>query len=244
MEIIVNISYKESQIINYTMTALLILSLLVVAKESSNIVSVFHLLDASTQKCVVIDAGHGGIDPGKIGINGALEKDINLSIALKVKKYLEQQDIAVVLTRKDDMGLYQESTSNKKMEDLNNRIQIIDSANASLAVSIHQNSYTSESAEGIQVFYYEDSTNGKYVAQLMQEQLILGMKPNKERSAKADSSYYLLKHSSIPMVIVECGFLSNPTEAYLLISETYQEKMAWNISLGILKYLNGESQIS
>ncbi len=239
-----NISYKESQILNYTMTILLILSLLVVAKESSNIVSVFHLLDASTQKCVVIDAGHGGIDPGKIGINGALEKDINLSIALKVKKYLEQQDITVILTRKDDAGLYQESASNKKMEDLNNRIHIIDSSNARLAVSIHQNSYTSESVEGIQVFYYEGSTNGKYVAQLMQEQLILGMKPNKERSAKADSSYYLLKQSSIPMIIVECGFLSNPTEANLLLSETYQEKMAWNISLGILRYLNGETQIS
>lgn len=239
-----NISYKESQILNYTMTILLILSLLVVAKESSSIVSVFHLLDASTQKCVVIDAGHGGIDPGKIGINGALEKDINLSIALKVKKYLEQQDITVVLTRKDDTGLYQESSSNKKMEDLNNRIQIIDSANASLAVSIHQNSYTSESVEGIQVFYYEGSTNGKYVAELMQEQLILGMNPNKERSAKADGSYYLLKHSSIPMIIVECGFLSNPTEANLLISDSYQEKMAWNISLGILKYLNNETQIS
>lgn len=226
------------------MTCLLILSLLVVAKESSNIISVFNLLNTTHSKCVVIDAGHGGNDPGKIGTNGALEKDINLSIALKVKKYLEQQDITVIMTREDDMGLYNESSSNKKMEDLNNRISIIDSANAELAVSIHQNSYTSESVEGIQVFYYDGSTSGKYVAELMQEQLILGMKPNKERAAKADGSYYLLKHSSIPMIIVECGFLSNPTEADLLTQEAYQEKMAWNISLGILKYLNGNQEIT
>ena len=239
-----NINLKESQILNFTMTVLLILSLLVVAKESSNIISVFNLLDTSYKKCVVIDAGHGGIDPGKIGVNGALEKDINLSIALKVKKYLEQQDVTVVMTRTDDMGLYQESTSNKKMEDLNNRIHIIDSANASLAVSIHQNSYPSEAVEGIQVFYYEGSTNGKYIAELMQKQLILGIKPNKERSSKAGSSYYLLKNSSIPMIIVECGFLSNPTDAKLLTTESYQEKMAWNITLGILKYLNSESTIS
>ena len=130
------------------------------------------------------------------------------------------------------------------MEDLNNRIHIIDSANASLAVSIHQNSYPSEAVEGIQVFYYEGSTNGKYIAELMQKQLILGIKPNKERSSKADSSYYLLKNSSIPMIIVECGFLSNPTDAKLLTTESYQEKMAWNITLGILKYLNSESTIS
>lgn len=242
LENIVNI--KESQVLNYTMTCLLILSLLVVAKESSNIISVFHLLDTTPAKCVVIDAGHGGMDPGKIGTNGALEKDINLSIAKKVKKYLEQQDVTVIMTREDDAGLYQESSSNKKMEDLNNRIQIIDSSNAQLAVSIHQNSYTSESVEGIQVFYYDGSTKGKYVAELMQGQLILGMKPNKERTAKADGSYYLLKNSSIPMIIVECGFLSNPTEANLLTQEDYQEKMAWNISLGILKYLNKDNNIS
>lgn len=243
METNVNISYKESQILNYTMTCLLILSLLVVAKESSNIISVFHLLDASQTKCVVIDAGHGGIDPGKVSVNGALEKDINLSIALKVQKYLEQQDVTVIMTREKDIGLYDESSSNKKMQDLNNRIGIIDSSTAQLAVSIHQNSYTSQSVEGIQVFYYDGSANGKYIAELMQKQLTLGMKPNKERSIKADSSYYLLKHSSIPMIIVECGFLSNPAEAGLLIQESYQEKMAWNISLGILKYLNEKSNI-
>lgn len=239
-----NLNPKQSLILNYTMTALLILSLLVVAKESSEIASVFHLLDSMEKKCVVIDAGHGGLDPGKVGINGALEKDINLSIALKVKKYLEQQDIRVILTRENDNGLYTEASSNKKQEDLNNRIRMINTANASLAISIHQNSYTSASVEGIQVFYYNGSTNGEYIAKLMQEQLILGMKPNKERAAKADSSYYLLKNSSIPMIIVECGFLSHPTEANLLITDSYQEKMAWNIALGILKYFNSDDSIS
>lgn len=234
----------QSLLLNYTMTILLFLCLIVVAKESSNIVSVFHLLDSHQRKCVVIDAGHGGIDPGKVGINGVLEKDINLSIALKVKKYLEQQDVIVILTRENDNGLYQETSSNKKQEDLNNRIHLINSANAALAVSIHQNSYTSPLVEGIQVFYYQNSSQGEYIASLMQEQLILGMQPNKEREAKPDSSYYLLKHSSIPMVIVECGFLSHPEEANLLTLNAYQEKMAWNISLGILKYLNHDDVYS
>lgn len=191
---------------------------------------------------VVIDAGHGGIDPGKVGINDALEKDINLSIALKLKKYLEQQDIRVVMTRETDMGLYEESDSNKKVRDMKNRLAIMEEIKPELVISIHQNSYPEESVSGMQVFYYETSTEGKRLAEIMQQTMIVSLKPQKERTAKANDTYYLLKKTSAPIVIVECGFLSNRAEAELLVSSDYQEKMAWAIHMGVLRYLNQSEQ--
>lgn len=187
---------------------------------------------------VVIDAGHGGEDPGKVGINGALEKDINLSVAFLVKQYLEMQDVTVVMTRNDDEGLYRQESPNKKIEDLKNRIALIDAAGAELVVSIHQNSYTSEKVHGAQVFYYESSEEGERAAELLQEQLRKGVDETNKRSAKKNGSYYLLKKSSVPTVIVECGFLSNGDEADKLTDREYQEKLAWNICTGVLQYLN------
>ncbi len=190
------------------------------------------------RKIVIIDAGHGGDDPGKVGINGALEKDINLSIAFLIKKYLEQQDVTVVMTRNSDAGLYRAESPNKKIEDLKNRLAVIEASGAVLAVSIHQNSYTSEKVSGAQVFYYESSEEGGKAAELMQQQLRKGVDESNDREAKKNGSYYLLKKSSVPTIIVECGFLSNGEEAERLIQSAYQEKMAWNISIGILQYLN------
>lgn len=223
------------------MTCILMLSMLVVAKESAELVNVLKLQDKKNiSKCVVIDAGHGGNDPGKIGINQALEKDINLSIALMVKRYLELQDVTVIMTREEDKGLYNTGDSNKKVHDMKKRLEIIEEAKPFLAVSIHQNSYPEEAISGVQVFYYKDSTKGKEAALVMQEQLIQGLQPDKEREAKANSSYYLLKKTTVPLIIVECGFLSNSREAALLVDDSYQEKVAWNISMAILKYLSLE----
>ena len=111
----------------------------------------------SAPVCIVVDAGHGGDDPGKIGINDALEKDINLQIALKLQKILEQNNIKVVMTRNTDAGLYSEGATNKKAEDMQKRCKIIEDSNALFTVSIHQNSYTSPEIQGAQVFYYGQS---------------------------------------------------------------------------------------
>ncbi len=123
---------------------LLVLAMIFTARESAQFVSTLeeHIRRASDDDAVtiVIDAGHGGIDPGKVGINGALEKDINLAIALKLQKNLEQNGINTVMTRTDDGGLYEESDSNKKVRDMKNRLSIIEEAKPALAVSIHQNS--------------------------------------------------------------------------------------------------------
>lgn len=205
-------------------------------------ISVMHLSDSISnvskdKVTVVIDAGHGGRDPGKVGVNGALEKDINLSIAIKLKKLLEENDYNVIMIRDDDKGLYSDSDSNKKAADMRKRVEIINNSNALLAISIHQNSFTQESIKGAQVFYYSGSPDGKKYAEIMQQQIKEYIKDENKRQAKSNDSYYMLKKTSCPIVIVECGYLSNQTEASLLIDDAYQEKMAWAIHLGLINYV-------
>lgn len=193
---------------------------------------------ANGEKTVVIDAGHGGDDPGKVGINGALEKDINLEIALLVKQYLEANDVSVVMTREDENGLYDENASNKKVQDMKRRVEMIEETNPVLTVSIHQNSYPEEYVHGAQVFYYTGSNEGRALAETIQNRLIAGVDPENNRQIKANDSYYLLKKTQTPIVIVECGFLSNNAEAEKLCDEVYQKELAWEICIGILQYLN------
>lgn len=190
---------------------------------------------------VVIDAGHGGIDPGKVGVNQALEKDINREIAGKLKVFLEAADVEVILTREGEEGLYAESDRNKKIADMKARCQIIEESGADIVVSIHQNSYHEESVRGAQVFYYTHSEEGKKLAEAVQAGFdgLLGKQNN--RTAKGNTDYYLFLHVKQPIVIVECGFLSNREEAEKLTDEAYQERVAWEIHLGILKYLNGQN---
>ena len=189
------------------------------------------------KQVVVIDSGHGGNDPGKIGVSGQKEKDINLQIAKKLKAYLEAANVAVVMTRESDTGLYKESDSHKKSADMKKRCQIIDEAEPILAVSIHQNSYPDPAIKGAQVFYYTSSVEGKQLAKRLQERLVKGLDPQNHRQEKANDSYYLLKKTACPIVIVECGFLSNPQEEALLTDSVYQERVAWNIFMGIMQEL-------
>lgn len=199
-------------------------------------VPVGNTLGDEKEKTVVIDPGHGGIDPGKIGVNDALEKDINLAISKYVKEYLEQENITVVMTREDEGGLYSEYSPNKKKTDMYKRCEIIKEVNPAIAVSIHQNSYHEGGVSGCQVFYFEESTEGERLAKTIQKTMIEQLKPANEREAKANDSYYMLCHTVVPTVIVECGFLSNWNEAQLLITEDYQKKVARAVADGILAY--------
>lgn len=185
----------------------------------------------ASETLVVLDAGHGGFDPGKIGINGALEKDINLIISQKVKKYLEDQGIRVIMTRENGGEL-----ADSKVEDLKARVTSINENSPAIAVSIHQNSYSEESIHGAQVFYYTHSKAGEQAAKMLQEAM-LEVDPENHRQAKANDTYYLLKKTKETTVIVECGFLSNQKEADLLVTDEYQEKMAAAIAKGIQEYL-------
>ena len=188
---------------------------------------------------VVIDVGHGGIDSGKVSADGILEKDVNLAIAKKLKVLLEQEDVAVTLTRDCDMGLYEESDSNKKVADLQNRCALIEKIEPDCTVSIHQNSYTSPEVKGAQVFYYGQSPEGEALAKLVQESLVTRVDPDNHRQAKANDTYYLLKRTVSPTIIVECGFLSCPQEAALLTQDDYQNRLVWAIHMGVMEFLNG-----
>ena len=200
--------------------------------------------ESKTQgRCIVIDAGHGGDDPGKIGIHDEKEKEINLSIAQKLAVLLEENDVKVYMTRTSEAGLHDANSTNKKISDMRNRCSLIEKYQPQFTISIHQNSYPDAAISGAQCFYYGQSTEGKIIAETIQESLRQRLNTENHRQAKANESYYLLKKTSSPTVIVECGFLSNDVEAALLSSEEYQDKVAWSIYMGIMQSLNAKEGV-
>lgn len=219
------------------MGVLLIAAMLIWGREMAESVNSDSVKVQNSRYTVVIDAGHGGDDPGKVGINGVLEKEVNLKIALLVKDFLEAQDVEVIMTRQTDDGLYDAGASNKKVQDMKRRIALMEEAKPDVAVSIHQNSYPEEYVHGAQVFFYTGSKAGQALAQTVQEQFLEKVDPENTRQIKANDSYYLLKKTEIPIVIVECGFMSNAAEAAKLCEAAYQERVAWAIHMGILQYL-------
>ncbi len=192
--------------------------------------SVQTFLQPYYKTVILLDAGHGGYDPGKVSQDDVLEKDINLAITKKLQTYLEQAGFFVLNTRVDDDAL-----SSEKNEDLKERKKIANEDGASLLISIHQNSFTNENVEGAQVFYYKNSKESEKIAKCIQARLKEIDKDN-DREAKANESYYLLKKTDIPAIIIECGFLSNEEEKNKLVDEEYQEEIAWAIHLGIIDY--------
>ncbi len=175
---------------------------------------------------VVIDAGHGGNDPGKVSQSGILEKDVNLSIAFKVKESLEKEGIIVIMTRENDVNLATPGATNKKSSDMANRVELINGANPRCLISIHQNSYTDPDVRGAQVFYCGESEESKKIAEILQKNIVDMVDENNKRKTKEGNDYYILKKTVCPGVILECGFLSSPEETALLIEESYQEKIA------------------
>ena len=179
---------------------------------------------------IIIDAGHGGQDGGKIGINDAVESEINLKIVKLLQAKLQKDQVQVLLTREDADGM-----AEGNVEDLKARVSMINKEKPDLVVSIHQNSYHDASVKGAQVFYYEHSEEGKEAAEIMQKAL-LSLDETNKRQAKANTTYYVLKKTEPPVIIVECGFLSNPEEAEKLITDAYQEQVAEAVQNGIYMY--------
>lgn len=191
---------------------------------------------------IVVDAGHGGVDPGTVSVNGANEKDINLSIALKLQSLLEGKGFKVVMIRTEDIGLYEETDSNKKSSDMRKRVDIINNSGAQLAVSIHQNSYAANSSvKGFQAMYHNKSAKAKCLATRISESYERLVSRDNLRNIQTDNSLYLLKNTTIPVSIVECGFLTNLWEASKLEEEEYQRVLAQVVCDGITGYFS-ESQ--
>lgn len=189
-----------------------------------------------SKETIVLDPGHGGFDPGKVGVSNTLEKDINLAIAKLVKIELEASGYTVYMTREEDKALCQGGESSKKVTDMKNRVAFIEEKSPRIVVSIHQNSF-SAGTKGAQVFYYSKSSEGKALATHLQCSIRDAVGDDNHRVEKANDSYYMLRKVSCPIVIVECGFLSNPEEEVLLNELSYQKKMAHGICEGVENFL-------
>lgn len=190
-------------------------------------------------KIILVDPGHGGFDAGAAD-NGVSEKDINLSVALKLKGFLEEQGAKVLMTREEDKATADEKREygvSAKTSDLRNRRKMIQSSGADVFVSVHMNKFPQPKYWGAQVFYAAEPTESKRLGESIQKALPDTLGDGNTRVAKqADKSIYILKAAPIPSVIVECGFLSNPKEAQKLQQSDYQNKVAWAISMGIYDY--------
>ena len=189
---------------------------------------------------IVLDAGHGGRDGGSVGVDGTIEKHINLEYVNALKDVLIENGYMVELTRKNDDGLYSEFAQNKKLSDMNNRFKIIKNANPNLVISIHMNSYTSSSARGAIAYYRKGDSSGERCADLIQKALHNDCSSKINKSKVGD--FYMLNCSYYTAVLIECGFLSNPEEERLLNDENYKKKLVNAIFKGILLYF-GNNQI-
>lgn len=190
------------------------------------------------QKCIVIDAGHGGIDGGATSYTGVLESKLNLDIALRLRDLMHLLGIPTVMTRQDEDSIHTEgeSIASKKVSDLKNRVRIINETENAVLISIHQNYFNEQRYSGAQVFYA--STNGsKELAKLMQISFVKALNPSSNRKAKLASGIYLMKNIRCPGVLIECGFISNPVEEQKLLTPAYQKKICCAIVSTVSSYL-------
>ena len=192
-----------------------------------------------SNKVIVLDAGHGKPDEGAQSSNGTTEAETNLKITLKVQSLLEQSGATVVLTRSDENAIYdldKTTLRQKKISDIHNRVKIGNESSADIFVSIHLNKISQQQYYGWQCFYKQNDEKSTALAKSLQKNLNDSIqKENKRVSMKLDN-VYIIKHVEIPISIVECGFLSNPEEETQLLSDDYQNRLAWGIYNGIMDY--------
>ncbi len=181
---------------------------------------------------IVIDAGHGGRDGGSVGVNGSLEKDLNLAYAKSLQKLLAKSGVKVVMTRKGDGGLYSNEANNKKLSDMRKRRDIINDAMPDLVVSIHMNSFPLDSCKGAKTFYQIGSEVSYNVAKRIQGSLNYYI-PNASKTVSA-GDYYILNCTKYTSVLIECGFVSSPEEEELLNNDNYREEFVYSVYRGIL----------
>ena len=202
----------------------------------------------TSNKTIVVDAGHGTPDEGAESKSGTTEAEINLKIALKVQNLLEQTGCTVILTRSDENAIYDldsKTLKQKKVSDIKNRVKIGNQSSADIFVSIHLNKIPQQQYYGWQCFFNSKNDNSKILAEQLQENLNDSMQKENKRVAMKLNTVYIMKNVEIPISIVECGFLSNPEEEKQLQEDEYQNRLAWGIYNGITDYFyNLESENS
>lgn len=191
------------------------------------------LSGAMIGKTIIIDAGHGGFDPGAIGLNGTREKDVNLAVSRRVADYLRQSGAVVIETRTEDKAL-----GDTKKADMAKRVEIATENNGEVFISIQANFLPQHQYSGAQTFYGKNNSEAKALAESIQQAVIDNV-GNTDRVAMSIDSIYLVKSLDIPCIIVEVGFLSNQAEEALLNDDEYRNRMAYGIYAGIVKYFNG-----
>lgn len=208
----------------------------------------FHAELFEKKGTVVLDAGHGGEDGGAVGINGALEKDINLAIALELQKYLIQNNFDVIMIRDGDYSVGDqnlETVSERKKSDTKNRLRTIEETGECVFISIHQNHFSESKYSGAQVFYSGNRAESAQLAETVRQNIVSSLQPENHRENKqADNSIYILYNCQVPAILVECGFLSNADEADRLLTESYQKNMAAAIYNGLIDYLQLQNNSS
>lgn len=209
---------------------------------SSNTFSKVQLASSTpiSNHTIIIDAGHGSPDGGATGLDGSIESDLNLSIVLKLQNLLESSNCTVILTRSDENGIYETDSNTireKKISDMKNRVNIANNSNAEIFVSIHMNKLEQTQYSGWQTFYKNQDEKSRQIAERIQLSLNNFIKKPNSREIKSISGIYLTKNVEIPLVLVECGFLSNTEENNLLQTDSYQNELAWSIYIGLMDYL-------
>ncbi len=194
----------------------------------------------STRPVIILDAGHGGVDGGAVAPDGTVEKDINLSITLKLNTLLQALGYATQLTRDSDVSIHDpesQTIRQKKVSDLHNRTDMVNQSEQALLISIHQNKFPSANVNGSQLFYSPNQPESKALAQQMQATVTQFLQPNNHKVPKqAGTSLYMLYHVQKPAVLIECGFLSNAGDLAKLKNEDYQRQLAFTIACGLLQY--------
>lgn len=205
--------------------------------SSQDYVSV--MAEESGKKVIVIDAGHGGEDSGAIGVNGSLEKNLNMDIALEIGKCLSDEGYAVVYTRTEDKLLYSESENIRglrKISDLKNRCKFAAEYPEAIFLSIHMNSYGDSRYSGLQVYYSERNEASKILASSIQASVKSDLQPQNRRVIKPGKDMYVLENLENTAVLVECGFLTNVAECNKLSEKEYQKQLSSAIVCGIIEY--------
>lgn len=218
---------------------LLLIGIAFIFMEKNDSVPAMYL--PITDKVIAIDAGHGGVDPGAVGKQGIKEDEINLQIALKLRSLIEENGGVVILTRNDGQGLYTEDSTTlreKKNEDLRNRKTEVNNSQPDILLSIHLNSFPQSKYYGAHAFYKEGCEKSKNLALLIQEELRNVLDKNNKRVPQSRDNIYLIREAEAPAVLIECGFLSNTEEEKKLSDSKYQQKIAWGIYIGVMRYFN------
>ncbi|MBO5797328.1 MAG: N-acetylmuramoyl-L-alanine amidase [Clostridia bacterium] len=193
---------------------------------------------AGERPVILIDPGHGGADGGATGVDGTGEKDVNLSVSRSLAAVLWVMGQEVRMTRVDDRSVHSPEAGTlreQKVSDMHNRLAMYEQA--SLVVSIHQNQFTQSQYSGAQVFYAPKNEQSRVLATHIRERVLALLQPENKRELKrADDSLFLLSNATVPVALVECGFLSNPEECRKLADPTYQRQMAFAVAGGILAF--------